>query len=112
MVAATYFSQVYGFYDECQRKYGNPNVWKHFTDLFDFLPLAALIANSIFCPHGGLSPSIDSLDHIMTLDRLQEIPHEVNAPNRFPIPCPPFCSHPAFRAHSASSGTDLRLDVE
>eukprot|EP00935_MAST-01C_sp_MAST-1C-sp1_P002670 g2670.t1 len=68
--------KVYGFYDECQRKYGSPNVWKYFTDLFDFLPLAALIENSIFCPHGGLSPSIDSLDHIMTLDRLQEIPHE------------------------------------
>lgn len=26
--------------------------------------------------HGGLSPSIDSLDHIRALDRLQEVPHE------------------------------------
>ena len=32
-------TQVYGFYDECLRKYGNANVWKYFTDLFDFLPL-------------------------------------------------------------------------
>ena len=30
----------------------------------------------IFCLHGGLSPSIDTLDHIRTLDRLQEVPHE------------------------------------
>jgi diadenosine tetraphosphatase ApaH/serine/threonine PP2A family protein phosphatase len=26
--------------------------------------------------HGGLSPSIDSLDHIRDLDRVQEVPHE------------------------------------
>ena len=36
-------TQVYGFYDECLRKYGNPNVWKYFTDLFDYLPLTALV---------------------------------------------------------------------
>ena len=35
----------YGFYDECLRKYGNANVWKYFTDLFDFLPLTALVEN-------------------------------------------------------------------
>lgn len=70
-------TQVYGFYDECLRKYGNANVWKFFTDLFDYLPLTALVDSQIFCLHGGLSPSIDSLDHIRALDRLQEVPHEV-----------------------------------
>lgn len=40
-------TQVYGFYDECLRKYGNANVWKYFTDLFDFLPLTALIENQV-----------------------------------------------------------------
>lgn len=73
----------YGFYDECLRKYGNANVWKLFTDLFDYLPLTALVANQIFCLHGGLSPSIDTLDSvrgrfslISALDRYQEVPHE------------------------------------
>ena len=36
-------TQVYGFYDECLRKYGNANVWKIFTDLFDYMPLTALV---------------------------------------------------------------------
>ena len=35
--------QVYGFYDECHRKYGSADVWKHFTDVFDFLPLSAVV---------------------------------------------------------------------
>ncbi|KAK3738084.1 hypothetical protein RRG08_064986 [Elysia crispata] len=69
-------TQVYGFYDECLLKYGNSDVWKQFTDLFDYLPLTALVGGKIMCLHGGLSPSIDSLDHIRTLDRIQEVPHE------------------------------------
>ncbi|KAI0368816.1 serine threonine protein phosphatase 2A [Pilatotrama ljubarskyi] len=69
-------TQVYGFYDECLRKYGNANVWRYFTDLFDYLPLTALIENQIFCLHGGLSPSIDTLDHVRSIDRVQEVPHE------------------------------------
>ncbi|CAL0314024.1 hypothetical protein Lal_00007833 [Lupinus albus] len=69
-------TQVYGFYDECLRKYGNANVWKFFTDLFDYLPLTALIESQIFCLHGGLSPSLDTLDNIRSLDRIQEVPHE------------------------------------
>lgn len=69
-------TQVYGFYDECMRKYGSAGVWKSFTDLFDHLPISALVENSVFCLHAGLSPSIDTLDHIRQLDRAQEIPHE------------------------------------
>merc|ERR1719272_1350808 len=42
-------TQVYGFYDECLRIYGNANVWKYFTDLFDYLPLTALVEKQIFC---------------------------------------------------------------
>ena len=69
-------TQVYGFYDECLRKYGNANVWQYFTSLFDFLPLTAVVENSIFCLHGGLSPSIDTLEQIKQLDRFMEVPHE------------------------------------
>lgn len=51
-------------------------MWKHFTDTFDYLPMTAVVADRIFCLHGGLSPSIDTLDHARDLDRVQEVPHE------------------------------------
>lgn len=45
--------QVYGFYEECLRKYGSARIWQVLTDLFDSLPLAAVIENQLFCPHAG-----------------------------------------------------------
>jgi len=69
-------SQVYGFYDECLRKYGSVNVWRFCTDIFDYLSLSALIEDRIFCVHGGLSPSISTLDQIRVIDRKQEVPHD------------------------------------
>ena len=69
-------TQVYGFYDECLRKYGSANVWKLITDLFDYLPLAAIVENQLFCPHAGLSPRLDTISNIDTLSRFEEVPHE------------------------------------
>jgi serine/threonine-protein phosphatase 4 catalytic subunit len=69
-------TQVYGFYDECIRKYGNVSVWRYCTEVFDYLALAALVDNRIFCVHGGLSPVLDSLDQIQRINRKKEPPHE------------------------------------
>ncbi|KAJ3272807.1 Serine/threonine-protein phosphatase 4 catalytic subunit [Terramyces sp. JEL0728] len=69
-------TQVYGFYDECLRKYGSVNVWRYCCEIFDYLSLSAIIDDRIFCVHGGLSPSINNLDQIRIIDRKQEVPHE------------------------------------
>jgi serine/threonine-protein phosphatase 6 catalytic subunit len=69
-------TQVYGFYDECARKYGSANAWRHCTDVFDYLTLAALIDGRVLCVHGGLSPDVRTLDQVRTVDRVCEIPHE------------------------------------
>lgn len=69
-------TQVYGFYAECFRKFGSSQIWSHFTELFDYLPIAALVGGSILAVHGGLSPSIHHLDQIRILDRFAEIPHD------------------------------------
>jgi serine/threonine-protein phosphatase 6 catalytic subunit len=68
--------QVYGFYDECQRKYGNANAWRYCTDVFDYLTLSAIIDGQVLCVHGGLSPDLRTLDQMRVIDRLCEIPHE------------------------------------
>jgi serine/threonine-protein phosphatase 6 catalytic subunit len=67
-------SNVYGFYDEIIRKYGNANPWKYFCEVFDHLGIAAIIAGSVLCVHGGLSPSIRALDQIKWIERRGEIP--------------------------------------
>jgi len=69
-------TQVYGFYDECLRRYGSVNVWRYCTEIFDYLSLSAVVADRIFCVHGGLSPNIKQLDQIRTINRRQEVPHE------------------------------------
>ncbi|GAB4813680.1 hypothetical protein N2152v2_000726 [Parachlorella kessleri] len=85
-------TQVYGFYDECQRKYGNPNVWRYCTEVFDYLTLSvgppaaalilegwtlqAIIDGQVLCVHGGLSPDLRTLDQVRVIDRICEIPHE------------------------------------
>ncbi|KRX02521.1 hypothetical protein PPERSA_11861 [Pseudocohnilembus persalinus] len=66
-------TQEYGFYDECQRKYGNQNVWVSLTNLFDLLPITAVVQQEIFSCHGGLSPSIKNIDQINQLNRFQDI---------------------------------------
>jgi serine/threonine-protein phosphatase 6 catalytic subunit len=48
-------TQVYGFYDECQRKYGNANAWRYCTDVFDYLTLSAIINGQVLCVHGSFS---------------------------------------------------------
>ena len=69
-------TQVYGFYEECQQKYGNASVWKCCCQVFDFLVLGAVVDGQVLCVHGGLSPEIRTLDQIRVIARAQEIPHE------------------------------------
>ena len=83
--------RIYGFYDECKRRY-SIKLWKTFTDCFNCLPLGiyhiilitsqtythshththtysltctvALVEEKILCMHGGLSPDLHDLNQV------------------------------------------------
>jgi hypothetical protein len=61
---------VYGFYEECLRKYGSARIWQVLTDLFDSLPLAAVIENQLFCPHAGNNCSAAEQQGAMCMQQL------------------------------------------
>uniref|UniRef100_A0A7S2ZI23 Serine/threonine-protein phosphatase n=1 Tax=Rhodosorus marinus TaxID=101924 RepID=A0A7S2ZI23_9RHOD len=66
-------NRIYGFYDECRRRY-NVKLWKTFCDVFNCLPIAAIIDEKIFCTHGGLSPEHTSMDQIKRIKRPCDVP--------------------------------------
>eukprot|EP00924_Labyrinthula_sp_SR-Ha-C_P015389 snap_masked-scaffold_71-processed-gene-0.19-mRNA-1 protein AED:0.03 eAED:0.03 QI:0/0/0/1/1/1/2/0/316 len=68
-------NKVYGFYDECKRRY-NIKLWKTFCDIFNCLPISALINNRIFCMHGGLSKDLEDITMINSIKRPCIIPEE------------------------------------
>lgn len=67
-------NRIYGFYDECKRRYNNIKLWKIFTDCFNCLPVAALVEEKILCMHGGLSPELQNMDLIKRIMRPTDIP--------------------------------------
>ena len=66
-------NRIYGFYDECKRRY-SIRLWRVFSDVFNCLPVSALIDEKIFCMHGGLSPELKNLDQIKNIMRPTDVP--------------------------------------
>ena len=69
-------NQMYGFFIDCQQIYGNAGIWYFCNETFDLLPLAAIVNNSLYCVHGGLSPHVPSIDRLEVINRRIEIPTE------------------------------------
>ncbi|KAH7824516.1 putative protein phosphatase [Monocercomonoides exilis] len=67
-------SHSYGFFDDCMKQYGNLLPWTKSVEVFDCLPLAALIDETTLCVHGGLSPDVRTIDQIRLIPRRLEVP--------------------------------------
>ncbi|KAL3605006.1 hypothetical protein D5086_005865 [Populus alba] len=63
---------LFGFRIECIERMGESDgiwAWTRFNQLFNCLPLAALIEKKIICMHGGIGRSIHSVEQIEKLER-------------------------------------------
>lgn len=49
-------------------------MFKVFIDVFNVLPIAAVVNKRIICMHGGLSPEISQMEDILKIERPTEIP--------------------------------------
>ena len=72
----------FGFQKECiDRMNDNPEnsvIFNKFNDFFDFLPLAAIVDDTVLCIHGGIGSSIASISDIEKIQRPLEVIHEVS----------------------------------
>ena len=62
----------YGFINEMKSKYKNDVLFKKFNELFKYLPIAAIVDNRIFCVHGGIAPTLESISQLDELERRVE----------------------------------------
>ncbi|EYC00136.1 hypothetical protein Y032_0117g632 [Ancylostoma ceylanicum] len=71
-------NRLYGFYEELRRK-RNVYMWKKFQEVFNEMPLCAVVSNRLFCMHGGISPEIHNWDSLHNL-QLKAAPREIFMP--------------------------------
>ena len=65
-------NRIYGFYDDCKRRF-SIKLWKTFCDVFNWMPVAAVVADRILCMHGGLSPDLKSWRQLLEYERPLDI---------------------------------------
>lgn len=71
----------YGFQADCMRKFGHDgeDVWERVNDVFEFLPIAALVEKTILCIHGGIGDSVENLDDLRHIPKPIQVVSEITS---------------------------------
>jgi diadenosine tetraphosphatase ApaH/serine/threonine PP2A family protein phosphatase len=60
---------TYGFRDEITAVYESSELWNHFQQVFAWMPIAAVVNDTCFCVHGGISEHFATVKSIARLQR-------------------------------------------
>jgi serine/threonine-protein phosphatase 2B catalytic subunit len=66
-------TQHFTFRDEAMTKF-DEEYYNMTMEIFDSLPLAAIVNKKYFVVHGGISPELKKLDSLTKIDRFREPP--------------------------------------
>ncbi|OHT13141.1 Ser/Thr protein phosphatase [Tritrichomonas foetus] len=62
-------NSVYGFQDECLERYEcGEEIYQRINEIFNYLPIAAVIGEVIFAVHGGISPLLNTMEDIEKIE--------------------------------------------
>ncbi len=80
-----WINNAFGFADECSMRLGEDptdplSVFNKVNEMFDWLPLAAVIEDKLICLHGGIGSTLKRVEQIEELKRPLEVIHEVQTP--------------------------------
>jgi len=77
-----WINAAFGFQTECIQRLNddpeNPKLFFRFNDFFDYLPLAAIINETVLCIHGGIGSAVNTISDIEKIKRPLEVIHEVS----------------------------------
>ncbi len=62
-----YASPKYGFLQEVRKKYNDDHVFVKLNEVFNYLSISAVVNDSVFCVHGGITPEMSSLNQLSEL---------------------------------------------
>jgi serine/threonine-protein phosphatase 2B catalytic subunit len=68
-------TEYFTFREEILEKYDN-EVYDAILQMFDTMPLVAIVNKEYLCMHGGVSPNMKTLEEINKVNRFQEVPLE------------------------------------
>jgi serine/threonine-protein phosphatase 2B catalytic subunit len=68
-------TEYFTFREEVLEKYDN-ELYEAILQMFDTMPLVAIVNQEYLCMHGGVSPNMKTLEEINKVNRFQEVPLE------------------------------------
>jgi hypothetical protein len=80
-----WINNAFGFAEECSSRLGEDpaepdSVFAKINEVFEYMPLAAVIEDKIVCLHGGIGSTLVTIDQIESIPRPLEVIHEVSTP--------------------------------